>query len=527
MMQVAVRQLLETAGPMTSAKLLRRMEAEGVAPAAARKRLQRLDPAIRRLRGYGLPQNQQLLYLDGDWLSPRFADAIVEAWREGRSAHGNALSVLLKDGSALPVALMHTRSGVPMRMKGQVAFERILEQLLKLELVRLADVRELGKQCAFAGRDPSRNAQPIQRTRAVLLAEDILLGALKGWLRKTAFASYNAIRIRRDEPRPEFSRWPFDLVGPSFVRPLAAISDGQLKPGFVVADVWLDKVLTAADVAGFIRKTGMARSITGHLPFIAFLVADEFTQDAWHAGRSAGLIFSTPELLFGSDVQAALKELVRVLTNVAAVLGSRPELAAELFARLERVEGAAANLRGPLFELIVAQATAEEGGFFDLDKVVTANDGKCAEIDVLRRTPMRVRACECRGHGPGHVTTREEIVKWRTERVPRMREWLLSQADTRNSKMSFEYWTSAAVEPEAVEYIKNEAQRTTKYKLRLLDGEATVTTLAERGLTSLVRTMREHYLRDDLDVGAANGARRAPPSGAASAASPESMQAGA
>ena len=503
----AIRELLEHFGPTTSAKLLRKMESEGVAPAAARKRLQRLDASIRRLQGYGLPQNQQLLYLEDQWLSPDFTSVMVEAWREGRSAHGNALAVLPEDGSALPLSLMHTRSGLPMRMKGQVDFERVLEQLRKLELIRTAEVPELGKLCAFAGRDPSRNAQPIHRTRAVLLAEDILLGGLKDWLRKMAFASYNAIRIRRDEPRPEFSRWPFDLVGPSYVRPLAMVREGALKNGFIVADVWLEKVLNAADIAGFMRKTSMARSMRGHLPFIGFLVADEFTPEAWHIGRNAGLIFSTPELLFGEEVQAALKDLVHVLTNLGKALTSRPELASELFNRLARIEGAAANLRGPLFELIVAQATAEDGGFFDLNKEIVANDGQRAEIDVLRRSRTRVRACECRGHGPRHVTTLDEIMKWRTQRVPRMRDWLLSQHDTRNSEMTFEYWTSAVFEPEAVAYINDESQKTTKYKLGMFDGEATVAELDKRGLGSLVRTMREHYLRDEVEAVTSNSRR--------------------
>ncbi len=501
-----IRQLLELNGPTTSGSLLRKMESEGVTPPAARKRLQRLDENVCRLQGHGLPQNQQLLCLKEQWLSPEFRRALVEAWREGHSAHGNALAVLPEDGSALPLSLMHTRSGIPMPMKGQVGFERVIEQLKKLELARTADVPGLGA-CAFAGKDPSRNAQPVQRTKAILLAENILLGALKDWLRKMAFASYHAIRTRGDEQKPEFSRWPFDLVGPSYVRPLAVVSNGQLKNGFVVADVWLEKVLGTADIAGFLRKTSMARAMKGHLPFIGFLIADQFSQEAWKAGRSAGLLLSTPALLFGDDIAAALRELVHVLTDVAKSLDSRPDIATQLFDRLARIEGAAANLRGPLFELIVAQATTEDGGFFDLEKVVTANDGQRAEVDVLRRWKTHVRACECRGHGPGHVTTLDEVMKWRKERVPRIREWLLSQHDTHNSKMSFEYWTSAVFDPEALAYIKDESAKTTKYQLQLFDGQATVAELLKRGHSSLATTMREHYLRDDLEV---DGTTRSP-----------------
>jgi len=217
-----VRQLLADEGPMTSSDLLRRMEAANIAPPAARKRLQRLGDEVRRLYGYGLPNNQQLLYLQDDWLSPRFIERLRDAWHEGNSAHGNALAALPSDGTALPLSLMHTRSGVPLALKGQVSFERILEQLEKLERVRADAPPELAERCIFAGRAPSRNAQPIQRTRAVLLSERVLLAALRDWLRKSAFASYEKIRVRGDDQRPEFSRWPYDLVGPSYVRPLGS-----------------------------------------------------------------------------------------------------------------------------------------------------------------------------------------------------------------------------------------------------------------------------------------------------------------
>jgi hypothetical protein len=89
------------------------------------------------------------------------------------------------------------------------------------------------------------------------------------------------------------------------------------------------------------------------------LIGDSFTHEAWTLGRKVGVVFTTPSLFFGSQIQEALAALISALTNVASTAKSRPEIVSTLFEQLGRIEGASANLRGPPYELIVAQAVGQ------------------------------------------------------------------------------------------------------------------------------------------------------------------------
>ncbi len=431
--------LLKEDGPVTSSAILRKLEAEGVLPAAARKRLQRFGPEVRRLRNFGLPKNQQLFYLQQDWLSPRFKDALIRAWQESNSVHANTLAVLSDDGTPSPQGLVHMRSGVPIRLKRQVGFERLLSQLGQLELVQTYDVPELGR-CVSLALLSSGPPSPPQYIRASLLAERIVIGSLREWLRKLGLISYEAGTVRGDEPSPEFAQFPFDLVSPSYARPLATDETKALQPGFMVADVWLGTTLSFGQVAGFIRKTSLIRAMPRSRPFMAFLVADRFSEDSWKLGKQKGLLFTTPEILFGREAQQALNNLVHALATAAETATTNPGIVADLFDQLGRIEGAAGNLRGPLFELIVAYVMGQlETGLLDIGRIVTAPDGQRAEIDVFHRGRTLIRVCECRGHGPGHIVTEEKVRQWIDTRVPRIRQWLLAQAEYREIPYSFEY----------------------------------------------------------------------------------------
>lgn len=71
---------------------------------------------------------------------------------------------------------------------------------------------------------------------------------------------------------------------------------------------------------------------------------------------------AAPYLLFGREVAIGLAMLLTTLGKAAVIAVAKPEVITELFDRLGQIEGAAGNLRGALFEMIVAHAVQREGG---------------------------------------------------------------------------------------------------------------------------------------------------------------------
>ena len=225
------------------------------------------------------------------------------------------------------------------------------------------------------------------------------------------------MRIRDEHPDPRFSTFRFDLTGPSYLQPMVRFGASKPDPGFVVVDVLLGEELDDTMVSPFLRKCTMLSALKKVRPFLPMLVADSFTPDALRLCRSKGVIATRPETVFGQDVAKALEDLLQTLTHAASATISQIE---SLFKRLSSIEGAAGNLRGALFELIVGYCVKElECGSVDLGLIVVdIKNGKRAEIDVRLTKQRLIKVYECKGYQPESVVPHTEIEKWLTERVP-------------------------------------------------------------------------------------------------------------
>jgi hypothetical protein len=256
-------------------------------------------------------------------------------------------------------------------------------------------------------------------------------------------------------------------------------------------------------------------------PFLAVLVADEFAPDAWRNGRSEGVVVTTPKLLFGDAVAAALAELTRVLTNAAAAAVNDPEAISRLFEQLSKIEGAAANLRGPLFEMIVGHCVnAGEGRSIDIGKRVTTPDGERAEIDVLGMLKNSAKAIECKGREPGHVERLLAVKEWLEVKVPRIITWLRRREDYASVPCEFEYWTTGEFEPDAVAYLSQQQQRIKKYTINWKGGKDVVQYARTMNESRIVETLQEQFFRHPLATEQRRSTRPARPAVASIAPQP-------
>ena len=380
---------------MLASELAAALTSRGITAEAARQRVSRSREPIRRLRRIRFPHNERFVFLEKHDKTPEFFQAFLAAGQKTGSAHGHCLQVLMARGGLCPESLFKVLTGCPLVPGKHLSAERIQRDLLDLGAISTMSMSGNIGPCI----ELNESLQPsigLEVMRANLVAEGVALGALREWLKRLNLVSFDKARIRGESP--EFAGFRFDLVGPSYVRPLASSTNDGVQPGFVVADIHLGTEFGLPALGYFFRKTRILRSAGHTRPFISLLMCDQFAGDAWKAGRSDGIILATPSAIFGKDIAMALRDLVGVLVNAASAVVNDPDTVYELFSRLSAIEGAAGNLRGPLFELITAHlVAAHSGGHVDIGKVVTSSKlGRIAEID--QELPKRRRGVAQRSH---------------------------------------------------------------------------------------------------------------------------------
>lgn len=488
-----IQEYLRRHGPASSSSVNRVLASGGLGDSAARKAIERASPPIRKLAGIRLPNRQRVMYLEDQFGRGRFWDQLISVLDEAGSIYGTALAGLQAYGGSIPEQHFAKLSGAPHRLRGQVGAERVLQVLRTVGLLESQSYVDIGAVVRLAQRT-SLDVQPLSLLRARLVSESILLAAVADWLRKNGMVSYGKVACRDGSVLPTYASFDWDLTAPTYLRPIATRSSKGVAPGFVVADVILSEEITQVQAQYFLRKCWSVANRRSVRPSLALFITAGYSPAALKLGRSEGLVFTTPSLLLGHEVGAALLELIQVLGNAAAHASARPEVVAELFGKLGRIEGAAGNLRGPLFEMIVAHATREtEGGSVDIGVDAVTSEG-AAEIDVLLvKGRQGVRVYECKGYSAGKAVSASEVERWLGVTIPRVRAWLQSQSRFGGATQWFEFWTTGTLSPDAEALLKTRAAETQRYSIGWRDGSAVEEYVAKLRNRRLTEVLREQY----------------------------------
>ena len=497
---ISIEQLLNINGPSTSSKIKDILVAEGLSEEAARKRISRSKGNVRRLTTIRLPKRESFLYLNSQYSSSAFWNSLVNSHTETNSAYGVAMQSIMARGGAIPRNFFSIVSGSPKKLKKHISSDNILEKLVSCKLLKIENNIDLG-ECVLVDAQGSLNYSENDSLRARLVVEDIVVNAVYDWSRNLGLASYDAIKKRTLHEIPIFGQFGWDITAPSYVYPLVSFNKRKPNPGFIAIDVTISTI----DVEGakyFIKKCSINRSIKNMNPFLAVFVADRFSASAYKLGKSSGVIFTTTEILFGEKTANNLRTLSATLNNAAAIAAKNPEELLKLFNSLSSIEGAAINLRGALFELIVGHLVYKgEGGSIDIGVKVRNSDDKSAEIDVRRVKGYHELALyECKGRQPSSQVSFDDIDSWLSKKVPIIRGALMREKRFNKASMIFEYWTSGEFSPEAIDLLRKKENETRKYKICWKNGSDILNYARRIKSSTMVDTLNQHYLKHPLST---------------------------
>ncbi|CCG09134.1 hypothetical protein [Pararhodospirillum photometricum] len=173
------------------------------------------------------------MYLERQFGSPEYWRRLATTLIENNSALGYAIAALRQNGGMVPARQFPIISGSPVRQRKHLAAETVLQRLTEAGLVRTVAVPGIG-ECVALVQDEEYYTVGTAERRARLFTEEILLSAVRDYLRNLGIASYNSVRTRTDQELPQVGTFVWDLSAPSYLSAVVRFTrEGKPKPGFV------------------------------------------------------------------------------------------------------------------------------------------------------------------------------------------------------------------------------------------------------------------------------------------------------
>lgn len=481
--------IISSKGPMLSSTLKNYLCSNGYSDQAARQVISRTGKNVRRLDGITFPKREKFFYLEKQYNTSEFFEAFLNALKETNSVHFDAICALGSWGGIVSIDKFKIISGSPEKRKKHKCISNLLSELLKARLV----FKKENDGRAVVGLNSSIPREYYQKidTRVLETLEEVMYLSLCNWLRANGLASYNQIKRKR-----EFNSYYWDLTAPSYIFPLAISTKEKKQPGFIVADILPQFEIKKDHLRYFSKKFAATRSQYKNGNFLAILIGNKFTPEAFEYGKKSGFIITTPGNLFGEEVNALIFDLKNTLENIsAAATQKNEEEIYKLINSVAKLEGKANNIRGQLFEMVSGYIISKiNPGFIEIGKVVINEEGEKAEIDVFNsKGKSAIQIVECKGNNPNQIISKKTIEAW-LEKIHIIRKWVNEISEYRSRKQYFEFWTTSEFDTGAVELLRKSKEGTKKYSIDWKDKKNLLEMVKKENLQSIYLVLKEHYI---------------------------------
>ena len=496
-----IERYLGTNGPCLSSEVSEYLtKVQNITPAAARQRVSRacLSGTVKHLIGIRFPRKTRFIYLQQQFGSPKYWSRLNEVLLETNTAYGLALAAIRLRQGLIPEAHFAIACGAPLKQKRHLSSETVFKHLVQAGLLQKTKIPGLGESISLKQQSAGHYGHVVPAVRARLITEKILLLAIRDWLRNLGLVSYDKVATREGKSRPQVGTFVWDLTAPSYlgcmVKPAIG---GGVKPGFVACDVYLDGIVDPIGIKPFINKCITLRALRNIGACMQIFVADEYSPEAFQLLKERGIIPATPRNLFGDEVADGLVALTKVLHN-AAETSINPDDFNLLFDKLGKIEGASYQLRGTLFEHLVAKIARKTGASeVRMNRIYKSQDGKEAEADVIAiRDNVSVTFIECKGYNPDAEVPDTHLTRWLRCKVPLFYKEIKAHPDWKNLKVCFEFWATGSLSDETRSQF-DAAQseiRESRYTIKLHLGPEILKICRETKDHGLITAFRKHFM---------------------------------
>jgi len=453
-------------GPSRGFDVKEHLKGLGKSDEAARQQISRATGEICKLSNI-LPKRETFLFLKKDYAGIKFQESLSKALFNSGSAYGTALRGLSLKGGTVSLLRFAAYSGAPIdNRRNKLRHDVIVNKLISVKLIRQL---EFGGQEYISLEENGLTSDQI----ANFETENVVISMLATWVRRMNLGSFDKVESCLSLKSPNCGGYAWDIVAPSYISGLASFEKEKkiLRPGFCVADVCLGKILNEDDIKPIITKFESMRSLQKLGNLFPVIVHEGMDSKAFKMIRSKGFVVARVDDIFGRDASHLLNSLRGVFKNFAAAIVKDPEKVFDIFDRLVKLEGAALNLRGPLFEFIIGHMYLKEGHIINMREKLSFLNEK-VEVDVNAKGKNQNIFIECKGLAPGNMVSVKEIDYWVEKQIPIIRKWLQKgrqDLGIHKEKEAFRFYYSGVFSDEVRKYCNSIEKTVKKYSIGFYD----------------------------------------------------------
>lgn len=492
-MKISLHSTLRRHGPCLSTTLSNILRREyGLSEEAARQRVSRGGKDIYKLKSLPFPHRAYFVYLREHYQKKEYFTNLQKTVLNSKSSYSLALTSILSRGGIVTVEEFHVVCGLPIKQKNKISSEEVLKRFIESCLVEKINIPSIGECIAIpkVSRNYLSDKKYARRLRTRRICEDIVLDAIKEWSKRLGLVSYNKVEIFGDKSFPSYGTFHWHLSAPSYISAITEKNGKGIKPGFFVCDISLNSTATESSIAPYLNKIENSIIFKNLSRCMHVFVAEKYTKNCFNLLKRKGIIPGTVDSIFGKEIADGLRELINVLNSDQQEI-SYPQYE-DIFNKLSSLEGAHGNLRGALFEFLVAEIVRNKFNhtYIDINKIIKSSKGS-AEVDVmLFDKSCRVVAIECKSN---KYLCLDEVKKWFSTRIPRIKKYIQESQEWGDYEMEFHLWTTGKISKETLEYIKDRQEETNKHKIVIYNYEDILNETSIKPLKNLKKILQNYF----------------------------------
>lgn len=482
--------ILAEKGPMLTGELANLLQQRyNITNEAARKIISRAKSPVQKICSLSFESNQMFCYLETQFMTAKYTGNLLNAIENHSKVNFLYINALLRQGGYISKDVLPAFTASPIKkIRGHKLHQRVIDDLTKNKLLRDYDDERLMLGSDFF----SENERSLEKSMGIEAAKKIILGDFYGWARSVNLVGYGTGRIFSE--KPEFANFQWGFTAPSYIQPLCDLVSG--KPGFVIADVCLNKsatAISAQDVCFFVEKIEIIRSYKKLPRFLPVLLVDSVSEETLALLKRNRVMVAFLGELFSEKYMEALRNIMLLFENATTIITKNPNLIQKVFDDIASLEGKYNNIVGDLFEFLVGAYFQEIGcSTIEMKKQAVSYEPegrRHKEIDVFVSRNGKYIVAECKAiRSP---VDDEYIERWLHENIPFIRKWINTQNDSR--PVEFQIWSVGGFSNKAIDLLNKEKSSTKKYEISYFDYTAMMELARMNGAKTFPKTLSQHY----------------------------------
>jgi hypothetical protein len=419
---------------------------------AARKIISRSISPVHKLKSLSFEKNQKFIYLQEQYNSQKYFEKLYSAFKSSSKNHYQILLAIQNNGGFISKGVLASYVAAPVEnLKRHKRYDLLIKQLVDLKFVN-EDIDGY-----YQLLHPFNEKFDIKYSKAIELAKKTVVLDFCDWAKNINLIAYKS--SKGFFQYANFAKFQWAFTSPSYINDVANRKNN--KPGFWVGDIVIGRKADIEDIQFFIDKIDIIKYFKNVQNFIPVFISDNFSKDAYELLKKKGIVCGHISNLFNSSYADALRELVSIVKNSAAVINNDPEKFVNYMKKISLLEGKMGNLIGDLFEASVGYYFHIIGSkYFELNKIVEYDNRK-KEIDVYVERDGKVKVVECKGIK--NTIDHEYVETWLSDNIPIIYKAIKEVHP--DAFIEFELWSTGGYLDETYELLKKAKANTKKYSI--------------------------------------------------------------